>query len=123
MQYESWIDRQIREATERGAFDNLPGAGRPLHLDSDEDWWIKAKIKRENLEPALPGPLLLRREVERVQATLADVRTETAARQILDDLNDRIREHYARPSAGPVMVVRLVDVDAELATWRAARPQ
>ncbi len=121
MQYESWIDRQIREAQERGAFDNLPGAGQPLHLDTDEDWWIKAKIRRENLEPALPGPLLLRREVERIQGTLADVRSEAAAREILEDLNQRIREHYARPSSGPVLVVRLVDVEAELASWREAR--
>lgn len=25
--FESWIDKQIREATERGEFQNLPGAG------------------------------------------------------------------------------------------------
>jgi len=30
--WESAIDRQIREAEERGAFDNLPGKGRPLDL-------------------------------------------------------------------------------------------
>jgi DnaJ-like protein len=121
MQHESCIDRQIREAQERGAFDNLPGAGRPLHLDPDEDWWIKAKLKRENLEAVLPGPLLLRREVEQVQQTLAEVTTEAAAREILEHLNERIRAHYARPSAGPVIVVRLVDVEAELLSWRRAR--
>lgn len=100
--------------------DNVPGAGKPLQLSDDPDWWIKAKIERENLEPALPGPLMLRREVERVQATLADVASEAVARAILADLNDRIRAHYARPSAGPLIEVRLVDVEAELATWRAA---
>jgi hypothetical protein len=26
--FTSWIDQQIAEATERGAFDNLPGAGK-----------------------------------------------------------------------------------------------
>lgn len=80
----------------------------------------QAKIERENLEPALPGPLMLRREVERVQATLADVSSEAVARAILADVNDRIRAHYARPSSGPLIAVRLVDVEAELATWRAA---
>ncbi len=30
--WESWIDEQIREAQERGAFDNLPGKGRPIDL-------------------------------------------------------------------------------------------
>ena len=30
MSFTSWIDQQINEATERGLFDNLPGAGKPL---------------------------------------------------------------------------------------------
>ena len=30
MSYETPLDRAIREATERGAFDDLPGAGKPL---------------------------------------------------------------------------------------------
>ncbi|MGD8626321.1 MAG: DUF1992 domain-containing protein [Anaerolineae bacterium] len=29
-EWESWIDQQIREAEERGAFKDLPGKGRPL---------------------------------------------------------------------------------------------
>ncbi len=29
---ENWIDRQIREAQERGVFDNLPGRGKPVDL-------------------------------------------------------------------------------------------
>ena len=32
-QYESWIDRQIRQAQERGDFDNLRGLGQPLTPD------------------------------------------------------------------------------------------
>jgi DnaJ family protein C protein 28 len=30
--WESWIDQQIREAQERGEFDDLPGSGKPLDL-------------------------------------------------------------------------------------------
>ena len=30
MAYERPVDRAIREAAERGAFDNLPGSGKPL---------------------------------------------------------------------------------------------
>jgi DnaJ family protein C protein 28 len=30
--WESWIDQQIREAQERGEFDDLPGKGQPLDL-------------------------------------------------------------------------------------------
>lgn len=121
MQYESWIDRQIREAQERGEFDNLPGAGKPLHLDDDPDWWIKAKIARENLEPLLPTPLALRREVERLPEALADARTEAEVRERVEDLNQRIRESYLRPQAGPKVVVGVVDVEAAVERWRAER--
>ena len=61
---------------------------------------------------------LLGMSLKDVQAKLADVASEAVARAILADLNDRIRAHYARPSAGPLIAVRLVDVEAELATWR-----
>lgn len=30
--WENWVDQQIREAQERGEFDNLPGTGKPLDL-------------------------------------------------------------------------------------------
>lgn len=33
--YESLVEQRIREATERGEFDNLPGAGAALALDDD----------------------------------------------------------------------------------------
>ena len=50
--HESWIDRQIREAAERGEFDNLPGAGKPIPNRNelvDADWWIKQWIEREEI--------------------------------------------------------------------------
>lgn len=51
---ESWVDRVIREAAERGEFDNLPGMGKPIEdLDQpyDENWWVKRWIEREKLSP------------------------------------------------------------------------
>lgn len=117
IRFESWVDRQIREAMERGEFDNLPGAGRPVELDDDPDWWIKAKIRRENLEPVLPTVMTLRREVERIQQTLSGVRSEAAARAVCDYLNARIRDFYAAAVDRPRFVVRLLDVDAEVRLW------
>lgn len=50
--WESAIDKQIREAMERGEFDNLPGAGQPLDLDENpfapEDWRLAFKILKDN---------------------------------------------------------------------------
>ena len=118
MQFENWIDRQIREAMERGEFDNLPGAGKPLELDSSEDWWIKAKIKAENLAAVLPGPPALRREVEGITDAVTDCRSEAEVRERCEALNERIRDYYRRPETGRRIIVRLVDVDAVVAGWR-----
>lgn len=123
MQFENWIDRQIREAMERGAFDNLPGAGRPLDLDTSEDWWIKAKMKAERLDAVLPGPLALRREVDGIGDAVADCRTEGEVRERCEALNERIRDHYRRPETGRRILVRLVDVDAVVARWSERRSE
>lgn len=53
--YESFQERIVREAIERGEFDGLEGAGKPLRLRfaNDPDWWIKEKIERERLQDDL----------------------------------------------------------------------
>ena len=45
-------EAKIIEAMELGEFDNLPGFGKPFEfdeLDYDPNWWIKQKVKREEL--------------------------------------------------------------------------
>ena len=122
--FESWIDRQIREATERGEFDNLPGAGKPipgLNGRDDENWWIKGKLDHENIEGALPTSLSLRKEVERLPETIAEERDEVAVREIVEDLNARIRDSRERRVEGPMIFIRTVDVEATVAAWRESR--
>lgn len=48
----SFVDRQICEAQERGEFDDLPGAGKPLPdlgRPRDELWWVRKQAKDEDL--------------------------------------------------------------------------
>jgi hypothetical protein len=43
-------ENRIREAIERGEFDFLEGAGRPLEdlgSDYNPNWWIRRKLERE----------------------------------------------------------------------------
>ena len=124
MRYESWVERQIREAIERGEFDNLPGAGRPLpgiNGREDENWWVKGLLEREQLPMPLPTSLALRREVADLPQTLADVPDERAVRDIIEDLNRRIRDSHRRRVDGPPIVVKPVDVEQTLTDWRRSR--
>jgi hypothetical protein len=50
--FESFAEKQIREAMERGEFDDLPGAGKPLSGMSpvyDPEWWAKGFIRGEQV--------------------------------------------------------------------------
>ncbi len=126
--YESWVERQIREAQERGEFDNLRGAGKPLHDlgdPNDPDWWIRGLIQREQLDVsgALPTPLALRKEAAGFPQSLADVRTEPQVREIVEDYNRRVKLDRLRPAVGdlPPLLARTVDVDDLVEQWRQLR--
>jgi hypothetical protein len=124
MPYENWVERQIREATERGEFDNLPGAGRPipgLNGREDENWWVKQYLEREKLPMPLPASLALRKEVADLPQELAEVTNEEVVREIVAELNQRIRDSHRRRVDGPPVVVGLVEVEAAVAQWRRNR--
>ncbi|WP_017584404.1 DnaJ family domain-containing protein [Nocardiopsis valliformis] len=111
--FESWIDIQIREARERGEFDDLPGAGKPIpDIDKpyDENWWIKRKLKSENVS-LLPPTLKLRREAQETLVEARTARTEKRVRELLEGLNKKIREMNASVVPGPPLNLMPYDVD------------
>lgn len=125
--FETWIDRQIRTARERGDFDDLPGAGKPLPRRDGEDgemWWIRNHLQREGLptDALLPTPLQLRREIERLPQTFGDLHSEQAVRDQVDELNVRIMA-WLRAPHGPQIPVAPVNADEVVERWRAHRQQ
>ncbi|MET9689078.1 DUF1992 domain-containing protein [Streptomyces sp. NPDC006514] len=121
---ESWVDRQIREATERGEFENLPGWGKPLaSLDApyDELWWIKGKMHREGFA-VLPPALALRKEAEDAAEKVRAARSERQVRDVLTEINEKIAAALRRPPPGPPLGLTEFDVEAEVEAWRRGRP-
>jgi hypothetical protein len=119
--YESRIDRQIREAQERGEFDNLPGAGKPLRgigEEYDENWWIKDFVRRENVTGVVPASLALRREAEDLMRTVATKKTESSVRKLVTGLNERILRARRGLIDGPPVVLPTFDVDDVVQAWR-----
>lgn len=126
MSFEHWTERQIREAQERGAFDDLPGAGRPIK-DLDKPWsaerWAADLARREgvDLSATLPPSLRLRRERERLLAGLGDLDQEARVREAVAGFNDSVREAFRRPVTGPPLTVGLMDVEEVVGRWRELR--
>jgi hypothetical protein len=122
--FASWIDEQIQQAQQRGAFDNLPGTGKPLPNRSAADdgmAWLRDKLQREGVstEELLPTPLKLRKQAERLAESVQELRGEQDVRDAVAALNRRIIE-WRRIPLGPSIHVPLVNADQMVRSWREA---
>jgi hypothetical protein len=121
--FETWVERQLREAAERGAFDDLPGAGRPIpDLDKphDELWWVKQKLRRENFS-YLPPTIALRRQAEEALEAAAQAGSEDEVRRIVAGINARIIEGNRKAASGPPLNLAPFDVERVVGGWRDRR--
>src|SRR6266478_9993626 len=121
--WETWIEAQIRVAMEKGAFDNLPGAGKPLpNLGQEYDplWWVKQLVQREQIS-LLPPSLELLRKVESEMAAVWQLADGAKVRSRILALNREIAKVNARAIEGPPTRLGPLDVEAIVAEWRARR--
>ncbi len=124
MSFETWVDKAIREAEERGAFADLPGTGKPIPgagQPDDELWWVKAKLRREQLT-FIPPSLALRKDVEEIHDRVAGMRCESEVRAHVNELNARIATAIRTGISGPPIAVMPVNPDKIVATWKYRGP-
>ncbi|TFV54049.1 DUF1992 domain-containing protein [Geodermatophilus sp. DF01-2] len=127
MSFDTWIDHQITQARARGAFDDLEGTGRPLPRRDKEQSsyeWALEWAKRQQADPRdlLPPGMALRREREDLADVVRGLRSEAAVRELVEEFNARVEQHWRRPQDGPDAVPGLADVEALVRLWHATRP-
>ena len=94
-----FVEEQIRRAQERGDFDNLPGAGKPIEgLDKpyDPNWWARDFIARTHADESD------RRQLAELEEELARVwaqPTEVAVRTRVTELNQRAGSDVFDPNS------------------------
>ncbi len=117
--WESWREELIRLAREEGAFENLPGAGKPLTdlgASYDPDWWVKKLVQREKVSVVPPSLELLRKveaEVERIWK-LSD---EAAVRERIRALHVEIARANVRAARRTPTRLAPLDADTIVAQW------
>jgi hypothetical protein len=119
-----WVDQQLRIAMERGDFDNLPGAGKPikdLGAQHDPDWWIKRLVERENITGVLPPALQLRKDDAELDAALDRHTAESEVRRLLEEFNARVMKARYTPVDGPPLITMPREVEGEVTAWRERR--
>ena len=123
-QQTKWVELQVKQAQERGDFDDLPGFGKPIEslgTQHDPDWWVKQLIEREQITGVLPPALQLRTDDAQLDDRLDRITTEREVRAELEDFNERVRKARIQPLGGPPMITQERDVDAEVERWEARR--
>jgi hypothetical protein len=121
-----WVDRQIGEARDRGEFDDLPGAGQPLPKPTGNDAatdWVLRQVRADghDTKALLPPALALKREVQDLPGRLAGERSERQVREVVEDLNERIRQAYLNHHSGPPLTVAPVNLEEAVESWRRSR--
>lgn len=86
------VEQRILEAQERGEFDNLPGHGKPLHLEDDsnvpEDLRIAYKILKN--ADCLPPEIQERKEINQMEDLLASMKDEKERFKLIKKINFKI---------------------------------
>lgn len=87
--FDQIVEERIKEAQRKGAFDHLPGAGKPLDLADDhhipEDLRMVHKILKN--ADCLPPEIELKKEILRTEDLLSGMKNTSAKYRILKKLN------------------------------------
>jgi hypothetical protein len=89
---ERLAEHRIREAMERGEFDDLPLSGKPLRFESNafvpEDLKLGYKILRD--AGCLPPELELRREIATLEALLVEIEDGDERLRLARRINEKV---------------------------------
>jgi hypothetical protein len=95
MSIEKLVEKMIREAMEKGEFDNLPGSGKPLDLSdyfaAPEDQRIGHKLLKD--ANIIPEELELLREAETLKAELVRCSTLEEKRKIRKTIDEKLLKY------------------------------
>lgn len=90
--YQRIIEQRIKEAEERGEFDNLPGRGEPLKLVDDsgvpEDLRLAYKILKN--ADCLPPELEAKKEIRQMEDLLENIPDEKEKYKLIKKINYQI---------------------------------
>lgn len=103
--FEKIAEQRIREAQERGEFDELPGQGKPMALEDDshvpEDLRMAYKILKN--AGCVPPELELKNEIRRMEDLLTAIPDEKEKYRQMKRLNFQILKLNMMGKASPLL--------------------
>ncbi|PEB13225.1 DUF1992 domain-containing protein [Bacillus cereus] len=92
--YEDHISSIVKQAEQKGAFDNLPGKGKPLNLDKDLSYNPEKQLYRTLANNhVLPRWIELSKEIDDLKEKLKENTNTTEAAELIRTINKKVLEH------------------------------
>jgi hypothetical protein len=103
--YEKIVEQRIKEAMEKGEFDNLPGKGKPLPLEDDshvpEDLRLAYKLLKN--ADCLPPELLEKKEILQMEDMLTTIPDEKERYKLIKRINFKIMKLNVMGKKSPLL--------------------
>jgi len=121
--FEHLVEEKVRRALLEGAFDNLPGAGKPLKLQDDSEVPPDLRLAYKLLKDAhcLPPELELRKEILQMKDLLRNIDDEAERTRRVREINllitklNLLRRRPLSLEAEQMVVARLTKEDQPVA--------
>jgi hypothetical protein len=103
--YEKIVEQRIREAMEKGEFDNLPGKGKPIPLEDDIHVPEELRLAYKLLKNAdcLPPELMEKKEILQMEDMLAAIPDEKERYKLIKKINFKIMKLNMMGSKSPLL--------------------
>jgi hypothetical protein len=103
--YAQLVEQRIKEAMEKGEFDNLPGKGKPLPLEDDshvpEDLRLAYKLLKN--ADCLPPELLEKKEILQMEDMLTTLPDERERYKLIKKINFKIMKLNVMGRKSPLL--------------------
>ena len=103
--FQKIIEKRILEAQKKGAFDNLPGSGKPISIEDDslvpEDLRLAYKIlKNAN---CVPPEIQLKKDIRKMEDMLENMSDEKEKYRHIKKINFKIMQLNMMRKASPLL--------------------
>jgi len=103
--YEKIVEQRIKEAMEKGEFENLPGKGKPILLEDDshvpEDLRLAYKLLKN--ADCLPPELLEKKEILQMEDMLTAIPDEKERYKLIKKINFKIMKLNVMGRKSPLL--------------------
>lgn len=103
--YEKIVEQRIKEAMEKGEFENLPGKGKPILLEDDshvpEDLRLAYKVLKN--ADCLPPELLEKKEILQMEDMLTAIPDEKERYKLIKKINFKIMKLNVMGRKSPLL--------------------